>query len=100
LGPKRRNLPETGYSPFDFGRQGNEYTLTGKEVKMMSEMVLKIEGMKCMHCKMSVEKALKGAPGVTGVQVDLDKKQAVVSGTADQTILAKAVEKAGFKVAD
>ena len=30
----------------------------------MSETILKIEGMTCMHCKMSVEKALKGVPGV------------------------------------
>lgn len=34
---------------------------------MMSETVLKIDGMTCMHC---------GEPGVTGAQVDLIKKQA------------------------
>ena len=52
-----------------------------------------------MHCKMSVEKALKAVPGVTGATVDLAAKQAVVSGSADQTAMAAAVEKAGFKVA-
>jgi copper chaperone len=65
----------------------------------MSETVLTIEGMTCMHCKMSVEKALKGVPGVTGAQVDLAKKQAVVSGSAEPTVMAKAVADAGFKVA-
>ncbi len=65
---------------------------------MMSETILKIEGMTCMHCKMSVEKALKGVPGVTGAQVDLAKKQAVVAGSADQAIMAKAVHEAGFRV--
>jgi copper chaperone CopZ len=48
---------------------------------------------------MSVEKALKGVPGVTSAQVDLANKQAVVAGTADQAALAKAVQAAGFKVA-
>jgi copper chaperone len=65
---------------------------------MMSETVLNIEGMTCMHCKMSVEKALKGVFGVTSAQVDLAKKQAVVAGSADQAVMAKAVVEAGFKV--
>ncbi len=65
---------------------------------MMSETVLRIEGMTCMHCKMSVEKALKGVPGVTGAEVDLAKKQATVAGSADQTAMTKAVAEAGFKV--
>jgi copper chaperone len=68
------------------------------EVKMMSETVLKIDGMTCMHCKMRVENALKGVPGVTGAQVDLGKKQAVVAGSAEQALMAKAVADAGFKV--
>lgn len=64
----------------------------------MSETVLTIEGMTCMHCKMSVEKALKGVPGVISAQVDLTKKQAVVAGSADQAVMSKAVADAGFKV--
>ncbi|HMK66174.1 MAG TPA: cation transporter, partial [Thermodesulfobacteriota bacterium] len=36
----------------------------------MSETILNVEGMKCMHCKMAVEKALKEVPGVTEVKVD------------------------------
>lgn len=67
-------------------------------MKMMSDTVIKIEGMTCMHCKMRVEKALKGVPSVTGAQVDLAKKQAVVAGSAEQAVMAKAVAEAGFKV--
>lgn len=66
----------------------------------MSEMVLKVEGMTCMHCKMHVEKALKGVPGVENAQVDLAKKEAVVTGSADKVLMAKAVEEAGYKVVD
>jgi copper chaperone len=54
--------------------------------------------MKCMHCKMTVEKALKRVPGVTNAQVDLAKKQAVVVGSAEQAVMAQAVVEAGFKV--
>lgn len=64
----------------------------------MSETILKIEGLRCMHCKMAVEKALKGVPGVTDVQVDLAKNQAVVVGSAEQALMAKAVDAAGYKV--
>lgn len=64
----------------------------------MSETVLKIEGMTCMHCKMNVEKALKGVSGVTSAQVDLAKNQALVNGEADRAAMAKAVEAAGYKV--
>lgn len=67
-----------------------------KEKEM--NQTIKIEGMTCMHCKMSVEKALKGVVGVTGVQVDLAGKKAVIEGTADEKAMVKAVEDAGFKV--
>ncbi len=64
----------------------------------MANMTLKIEGMTCMHCKMRVEKALKGVSGVTGVEVDVAKKEAVVSGSAERDAMAKAVADAGYKV--
>lgn len=63
---------------------------------MMTETVLKIEGMTCMHCKMSVEKALMKVVGVTSVQVDLVNKQAIIVGSAEQAVLAKAISDAGF----
>ena len=64
----------------------------------MNEIVFKIEGMTCMHCKMTVEKALKEVPGVTDAWVNLAKKQAVVAGSAEQAVMAKAVHEAGFKI--
>ncbi len=51
-----------------------------------------------MHCKMSVEKALKGVSGVSAVQVDLAGKKAIIEGTAEDKTMVKAVEDAGFKV--
>ena len=64
---------------------------------MANELTVKVEGMSCMHCKMAVEKALKAVPGVTGVQVDLDKNQAVVTGSAEKAAVVKAIEDAGYK---
>ncbi|MEN6325244.1 MAG: cation transporter [Syntrophomonas sp.] len=66
----------------------------------MSKTVLKVEGMTCNHCKMAVEKALKGVAGVTGAEVDLAKKEAVVDGAADKSAMIKAVDQAGFKVVE
>lgn len=62
----------------------------------MSQMVLKVEGMTCNHCKMHVEKALRGVNGVADAQVDLAKGEAVVSGEANRDDLVKAVEEAGY----
>ena len=66
----------------------------------MSKTVLKVEGMTCNHCKMAVEKALKGVEGVTGAEVDLTKKEAVVAGAADKSAMVKAIDEAGFKVVE
>lgn len=66
----------------------------------MGKTTLKIEGMSCKHCKMAVEKALKGVAGVTGAQVDLARQEAVVDGAADKSAMVKAVDQAGFKVVE
>lgn len=60
--------------------------------------VLKVEGMSCNHCKMAVEKAVKAVAGVESVQVNLDKKEVVVNGSADRSQVAKAIEEAGYEV--
>ncbi len=57
---------------------------------------LKISGMTCNHCKMHVEKALSGVSGVESVSVDLEKAEAVVTGSANLEELKKAVVEAGY----
>lgn len=64
----------------------------------MSQIILKVEGMSCGHCKSSVEKALQAIPGVTSATVDLEKKEAVITGNADKAALVKAIEDIGFDV--
>ena len=62
---------------------------------------IKIEGMSCGHCTAAVEKALRELEAVSDVVVDLDKKTAVVTLTAelDDTVLDTAVSDIGFDVA-
>ena len=64
----------------------------------MSQIILKVEGMTCNHCKMRTEKALQAVSGVENVKVDLETKEVVVTGNAERDDLVKAVEKAGYSV--
>ncbi|MGD9567608.1 MAG: heavy metal translocating P-type ATPase [Sedimentibacter sp.] len=68
----------------------------GKEMNK----VLKVEGMTCGHCKMTVEKALKAVDGVENAVVDLANKSADVKLTKEVSddVLKKAVEDAGYEV--
>ena len=66
----------------------------------MQETIIKIEGMSCGHCKAAVEKALKALAGVETAVVDLEKKQAVVTGNAAMEDMREAVEDAGYDVVE
>lgn len=85
---------------------GNALRLTvylrKKQIKGEAVMkkTLKVEGMMCMHCVKHVEDALKGIAGVTGVDVDLKKKRAVVEYEGDVTdeALTSAIAAAGYEV--
>ena len=71
---------------------------TQEEANAMKK-IMKVEGMSCNHCKMSVEKALSALEGVKSAQVDLQKKTATVvlaQDVADE-VLKKAVADAGFE---
>jgi len=58
---------------------------------------LKVEGMSCNHCKLSVEKALKGVPGVEGAEVNLAQGTAQVYGTPQPEPLLEAVRAEGYE---
>ncbi len=70
-----------------------------KETNDMTK-TMKINGMMCMHCAARVEKALGEVAGVSGVKVDLDNKQAIVtlSNAVNDADLTKAVTDAGYEV--
>jgi copper chaperone len=62
--------------------------------------VLKVKGMSCQHCVMSVKKALGQMDGIQNVEVDLQKGEVHFENTkalAYQRI-EKAIKDAGFEV--
>ncbi len=59
---------------------------------------VKIKGMSCQHCVGSVSKALKAIPGITDVQVDLEKGEASYEGTIDLDRVRQAIRSIGFEV--
>lgn len=61
---------------------------------------LKVKGMSCQHCVMSVTKALSQLDGVENVQVDLAKGEVRFDNTKEvaSSRIAKAIEEAGYKV--
>ena len=71
-----------------------------KEERTVKMKTIKIEGMQCNHCKMSVEKALKKIDGIENIEVDLDKKQAIIktSKEVEDIQIKSAIEEEGFKV--
>lgn len=60
---------------------------------------LTVKGMSCNHCKQAVTKALEAFPGVTDVQVDLEKGQASWKEARPLNIadVKKAINKLGFE---
>lgn len=62
----------------------------------MSKLEIEISGMTCGHCAMSITKELSQVPGVHVLEVNHQSGKAVVEGSANESDLAEAVEKAGY----
>ena len=65
----------------------------------MEATTIKVTGMTCGHCVAAVTKALQKVPGVEAADVNLEKAQAVVKGSADAQSLIKAVKEEGYEAA-
>ena len=58
-----------------------------------------IQGMTCGNCVRHVEKALKNIPGVSQLEVNLEKHEAIVeydSTTVSYDVMASALKDAGY----
>ena len=67
---------------------------------MSNTLTLSVPGMTCGHCEAAVKQEVGGVPGVSGVDVDLETKYVVVSGTdLDRDAVVAAIDEAGFDVA-
>ncbi|MEJ7844657.1 MAG: heavy metal-associated domain-containing protein [Acidimicrobiales bacterium] len=65
-----------------------------------TETTITVAGMTCGHCVQAVGTEIGRVPNVTDVDVDLDSGRVVVTSTAavDPTVLAAAVDEAGFEL--
>lgn len=63
--------------------------------------VLKVKGMSCQHCVMSVTKALSQLEGIKNIQVDLAKGEVRFENTKEVTSnrIEKTIKDAGYEVA-
>lgn len=58
--------------------------------------VYTVEGMHCSHCEAAVERAVEGVQGVDSAKASAPRKTLTIKGTAAQTDVQAAVEKAGY----
>ena len=61
---------------------------------------IRVEGMDCKGCSVSVEKALKATPGVSKAEVSLERKEAVVEYDDEKVTevrLREVIDDTGFK---
>jgi len=64
----------------------------------MSRLTLKVPDMSCGHCVSSVSDAVRGLPGVTDVDVDLESKLVEVDGDGvDVAPVEQAIRDAGYE---
>ncbi|RJR15771.1 MAG: copper chaperone [Nitrospiraceae bacterium] len=64
----------------------------------MAEITIKIEGMSCQHCVMSVKKGVDSIDGVTSSNVVIGSARVVYdSAKTNADVIAAAVRKAGYK---
>lgn len=59
---------------------------------------IKIKGMSCQHCVGSTKKALEAIPGVSNVQINLEKGEATFDGKVDSQTIKEAIARIGFEV--
>ncbi len=64
------------------------------------DSVLKVKGMSCQHCVMSVTKALNQLDGIKNVQIDLAKGEVRFDNTKSVASdrIQKAITDAGYEV--
>ena len=68
----------------------------------MTKKLIYIEGMHCMHCASSVEKAISALDGIKEAKINLDKKlcTAKLSSDVSDEVIKDTVKSAGFEVTD
>ncbi len=65
----------------------------------MAEINMKIDGMSCQHCVMSVKKAVDAVEGINSSEVSVGSAKILYDDIkTDRDAFVKAVQDAGYKV--
>jgi copper chaperone len=65
----------------------------------MASAEIKVEGMSCQHCVMSVRKAVEGLDGIKSSNVEIGKVSVEFDeGKVSQDAIEAAIAQAGYKV--
>jgi uncharacterized membrane protein YraQ (UPF0718 family)/copper chaperone CopZ len=68
-----------------------------KKDEAMKELLVKVGGMTCQHCKMNVERTLKAVPGIQVAEVDLSSGNVLLKGDQiDLKAVRDGVESIGY----
>jgi copper chaperone len=61
---------------------------------------IKIKGMSCNHCVMTVTRVLGGIDGIKNVRVDLEKGEATFDAakSVDMNVIREKIRNAGYEV--
>lgn len=71
--------------------------LSASRRENMQELKLKIEGMSCQHCVMSVQKALSAVDGVESSDVSVGSATVVYDDArSNRDVIITAIRKAGY----
>jgi copper chaperone CopZ len=71
----------------------------GAAMSIAAERTYVVEGMSCEHCRTAIAGAVRGVPGVSGVEVDLEGGTVTVRGAgADDAAVRAAIDDAGYEV--
>ena len=63
------------------------------------QIIINIDGMKCIHCAKKVEDSLKNIENIKSVKVNLDKNNAIIKykDTVDIDLIKKNIEELDYK---
>ncbi|MBR4017224.1 MAG: heavy metal translocating P-type ATPase, partial [Oscillospiraceae bacterium] len=64
------------------------------------EIIMKVNGMMCPHCKARVESDCKEIAGVQDAVVDLQEKIVTVTGSCDVNLVKQKITEAGYEVVE
>ena len=65
-----------------------------------AELTYHVPGVSCSHCESAITDEVNRLAGVTGVEVDLDRKKVSVRGDQlDDAAVREAITEAGYDVA-